>query len=1109
MSIICPATDCEDDIAINFLKDIFGSEWVGSFYENDTLHPALVDPTNDTIMSLIASNLSSAALIVAFIIIIFTIYKGLISAANDGAAVGLGEKSSLVGMLGRPLFSLAMLAPTISGYPVVYILIMAITLSANGFANKGLQGYIEVDLNKAAIAARLDDQNYLAANDMLKPMFYGAMHGFCTKYATAENGVDARMVMMQNNLYYDQDGETYARKSEMGGKIVARETTNIQYKDIPASITSGFWNFFGIGNSGITGDVCGGFASDISAPLIKPIVSTPQAPLSDIDIATNKIYNNISNKGAKIARLRRDAALRAYYSGYLIANGALPFADTSDPSIIDPMSFCSSYGSGSEYNGTVNMGCNPPASVATGGWSFDPEEFATSTEAAAVRPNIPGMVQYSLSLNKDLNISIQNILSENPIDQAVGELTMFTLKQGWMAAGYTRARTQKFRNQVQSALYAAPYSVSFSNIAGDGEGERLDNFIQNLNAVKSSLFHRISKDPKLPAYSNFKLEASVAASEDNNWDLAAFMASPANTATNLVFDYEKKAIEAVIGIGPEYKNIDAITRMQMVGEIISSLAMALAAVHKSILFGLAVLGILASFGKGFTQFAFDAQNGVDNTRTYYMDMLGNWIFESSEALFTVGRVFSVIIPTMPYVFLTLAAVGWFMQIIQTAFGMLLFFIMHSVPEKSFIGSQAQGYVTLVSLFFRPMIILAAFFLSFVLYEPVISYASQMYFSIHSEVAGSSFESGTLRFFVVISTFKFYWYVYASMVMMLTYLVFGLVQELGDSVLNWIGTNLLSGFGNLDTAGVMQKADTGMKQAANSATARREQLAQTRASRKNSNNNSDTKSDNRPENSNNAPDANRPADRGAASRNAVGGTGPAPVGRSGAAGTGGAPGGGVVGMSAGGVTGGASGIGGSIGSGGGAGVGGATGGLSGGGAGSTHIGDRGDAGKGSLGAAALFGAGTAAIGGVRGGFQGAKDGAAGAAANFKNPYAKAAAGSAGAVGGAVIGTLGGAMFGAARGVRTIGGATAYQNNRMKAIQKGRIGTSGFKGSFYSKPQASTVASKPSNFRQSPTKATGSANTSASKYGTAFKSPATSATAKSKFASGSSYKQQKSA
>lgn len=1109
MSIICPATDCEDDIAINFLKDIFGPEWVGSFYENNTLHPALVDPSSDTIMSLIASNLSSAALIVAFIIIIFTIYKGLISAANDGAAVGLGEKSSLVGMLGRPLFSLAMLAPTISGYPVVYILIMAITLSANGFANKGLQGYIEVDLNAAAIAARLDDQNYLVANDMLKPMFYGAMHGFCTKYATAENGVDARMVMMQNNLYYDQDGETYATEAAMAGKILTRQTTNIQYKDIPASVTSGFWNFFGIGNSGITGDVCGGFASDVSAPLIKPIINTTATPLSDIDIATNKIYNNISTKGGKIAKLRRDAALRAYYSGYLIANGDLPFADTSDASMISPLNFCTSYGTGSEYSGTVNMGCNPPASVATGGWSFDPEEFATNSEAAAVRPNIPGMVQYSLSLNKDLNVSVQNILSENPIDQAVGELTMFTLKQGWMAAGYTRARTQKFRNQVQSALYSAPYSVSFSNISGDGEGERLDNFIQNLNAVKSSLFHRISNDPKVPAYSNFKLEASVAASEDNNWDLSAFMEAPANNATNLVFDYEQKAIEAVIGIGPEYENIDAITRMQMVGEIISSLAMALAAIHKSILFGLAVLGILASFGKGFAQFAFDAQNGVDNTRTYYMDMLGNWIFESSEALFTVGRVFSVVIPTMPYVFLTLAAVGWFMQIIQTSFGMLLFFIMHSIPEKSFVGSQAQGYVTLVSLFFRPIIILAAFFLSFVLYEPVISYASQMYFSIHSEVAGSSFESGALKFFVVISTFKFYWYVYASIVMMLTYLVFGLVQELGDSVLNWIGTNLLSGFGNLDTAGVMQKADTGMKQAANSATARREQSAQTRAARSNSNQKekSDANSGDQQRNAGNANDANRPADRGSASRSAIGGTGPAPVGRGGPAGSSSAPGGGgIAGLSAGGVSGGASGIGGSLGSGGGAGVGSGAKPSS---SPTTDVGDRGDAGKGSFGAAALFGAGTAAIGGVRGGFQGAKDGAAGAASNFKNPYAKVAAGAVGAGAGAVIGTLGGAAFGAVRGVRTIGGATAYQNNRMKAIEKGRIGTSGFKGSFYSKPQASTAAAKPSNFRQSPTKATGSANSSASRYGTSFRSPATSATAKSKFSSGSSYKQQKSA
>lgn len=1130
MSIICPVRpnettpDCSEDIAINFLKDIFGAEWVGSFYEEGSDHPAVIDPATDTIMSLIATNLSSAALIVAFLIIIFTIYRGLISAANDGASVGLSEKSSILGMLGRPLFSLTMLAPTISGYPVVYVLVMSITLMANGMANMGLPAYIEVDLNESAISARLDDQNYLAANDMLKPMFYGAMHGFCTNYANSPNGVDARMVMVQRNTYHNSKGDSFPTRAEVtsSNSPLSRIQTSIEYKDIPENRVDGFLQWFGIGNSGITGDVCGGFSSDFTIPLEKQTASTEERPLSDIDIATNTIFNNIASKGGIIAELRRDAALRAYYTGYTIGNGALPFADSADLESPSPAAFCSSYGGGEHfqyYKNGVNAGCNPPTNLNTSptGWAFDPEEYSGGgTPAAADRPNIPGLVLHSLSLSKDLNESVKLVLEDDPVDAAIKDLTQFTLKQGWMAAGYTRTRTQKFRNQLQNALYAAPYSVSFANISGDGDGKRLDKFVTNLNAVKGSLFNRVSKDPRVPTYSNFKLEATVAASENNNWDLGVFMEAPANTATQLVFDYEEKAIEAVMGIGPQYEDVDAITRMQMVGELISSLGTALALAHKAVLFSLAVVGILASFFKGVAENVYDVQNSVDNSRTYYMDMLGTWIFESSEALFTVGRVFSVIIPTMPYVFLTLAAVGWFMQIIQTSFGMLLFFIMHAIPEKSFVGSQAQGYVTLVSLFFRPLIILAAFFLSFVLYEPVITYASQMYFSIHSEVAGSSFESGTMKFFVVISTFKFYWYVYASMVMMLTYLVFGLIQELGDAVLNWIGTNLLSGFGNLETNGVMKNADVGMKQAANSANARREQGAQTRAAQgkgdsgkgKGEGEGEGSKGGDKVDSKKS--DANTPANQPAANRSSVGGTGPAPVSGGGAGGGGGGGAGGVGSTSAGGVSGGAGGIGGAIGSGGSAG---ASAGSDKGGAGAGRDrGDVGEAGKGSIGIAAMFGAGTAAIGGVRGGFQGAKDGYKGAANNFKNPIARGFAGSAGAAGGAVIGTLGGAAYGAARGVRTIGGATAYQANRKKALDKGHIGTKGFKGSFYSKPAPGQAAAKPSNFRQAPTTATGSASNSTSRYGSAFSTPSapsTSSTAKAKFASGSSYKQQKSA
>ena len=105
---------CENDVALQMLKKIFGEDFIHSFYVPGTPHPAVIDPASDTIMSLIASNLSHAALIATALIIIVSIYKGLISGASDGVAVAFTEKSSLMGLFGRPLFSLMMLMPFFS-----------------------------------------------------------------------------------------------------------------------------------------------------------------------------------------------------------------------------------------------------------------------------------------------------------------------------------------------------------------------------------------------------------------------------------------------------------------------------------------------------------------------------------------------------------------------------------------------------------------------------------------------------------------------------------------------------------------------------------------------------------------------------------------------------------------------------------------------------------------------------------------------------------------------------------------------------------------------------------------------------------------------------------
>lgn len=1005
MSVICSEatnveTACQDDIAINMMKTLFGDDFINAFYIDNTPHPAIVQIAEGdaTILSLIASNLSSVAFIVALIIIIITMYKGLISSANDGVAVGFNDKSSLLGLFGRPLFSLAMLMPTVSGFPVIYLIIVFITLTSNGLTNEGFQQYIEKDYNPQSIAARLDDQNYLSANDMMKPAFYGALHGYCVKYANTNLQADMRV--KRTNKFYDPATNNRSDSDvNMQNMSTYTRSYTLEYVDQGATGTD-LW-LFTIGNMGVNGDICGNFTANHS-----PGRKINTSGMDDISRVSSELTNYVREIGADISNMRADYAQLAYFDAFQAAAGSLPkpATDSFQKIPLTPTNWCSSIGN-------AYGGCSPSPTPNNAGWSVNPESFSDSNLDERARPNVEVILEIATRHTKNLENNIKNniLLSrglsvlnedgtmENPtanqqhFQDKVDLLIESTLARGWMAAGTYRTRVQRFRQSLQDALYTKPYSVTFSNVSAEEDKEEIAEFVAHLKTVRENLFNNIANSGELPSHSDLRTEAVVASFDVKNRDPDKIMDELATDYTQKIFDAEQILIETITGTN-ENSNVDALTRMQMTGETIAGLSLAMTAMYKLVLTILAVLQLTAgSVASGFTGFAFDFSNAIDAFRNLYLDTLGGWVIEGVDALFSISRIFAVVIPTMPYVFLALAAVGWIMQIIQTAFGMPLFFIMHAIPEKSFIGNQAQGWVTLVSLAFRPIIILAAFFLSFAIYDPVLTYVSQAYFSLHQGIAASGFDNSVARFFIVISTFKYYWFVYAGIVMMVTYLVFGLVQELGDSVLNWLGTNLLESFGNLETKGVMEKASSGMAAQAAKSGEIKGGIAKARAQN---------------------------AGAGGGGGGPQSGSGAMPQGNPSAGGGGGGAANRPAGMGGGGR---------SIGS---------TGPAPMGGAGNS-VGGRG----GQLAPAAIITAGSAVTGGVRGAGQGASRTFANVKSALGGGVAGAAAGFAAAPIGAAGGALAGAALGAGRGSRSFLGRNAYQNNLASSAAKGQFGAKG--------------------------------------------------------------------
>ena len=814
MSMMCPTdTDptCANDKIVGIIKELFGEDFINAFF-NSGKHPALVE-AGDKLMPIIASNLANASLFVTIILLVFTFYKWVIDSSNDGEAHGLtAEKGSILGMIGRPLFSVMMLSPTLSGYPIIHIIIMAIVLNANGMANKFYQAYTERDTNIAKVIADLDNPATNTANDMLRPTVYGALHGYCWKLANSMLDANVQPV-------YGSDKIIRAESFSFGDNPITTITRNMSLEDVPQSGK--------VGKSGVVGSICGTFSNTYRQnPDPIPVLggSDPTA------VIQQKILTAVSKLGMEVTRIRQRQIVIAYVSGFRVAYG------TSGSAVQNLISTLMVGDDGDTISNYASELITVPG-VNASGWTITDVQASntsggsasgtgsTSTSNQEVIPHVQDLIAIAEKAKKQTvdgveqvvkasgfgaptgTVTKENQYSANPeLNNLINDLNKAILNGGWATSGTNRSKLTNFRTALQTTLNGRPYDASLPRLTkSDEQDDNLNKFIEKFTQVRDSVI--AATGDKAPSdFSDFTVEATVADMEANGKNASALSDNMASNSTNFLLRSEKKSLEYLTGTGNN--NVDALSRIQSVGETFLIAAVAFDT-------------MLIAASSGFIPLKFAAGNVAGQASGGYSFIQALWDFliniltprlmEIRDFLFTISRVFGVVIPTMPYIFLIMAAVGWILQIIQTLFGMPLFFIMHAIPQSTFIGNQQQGYVTLVSLFFRPIIIISAFFLAFALYDPMLTYLTQGFIAMHGQVVGSDSTNSFGRLMTMFFSFKYYWMVYAAALMMLTYLIFGLVQELADSVLNWLGTNLLHGFGNLETSGIMKDANANMKQ----------------------------------------------------------------------------------------------------------------------------------------------------------------------------------------------------------------------------------------------------------------------------------------------------------
>ena len=787
MSFSCPFDEagyagagyipCKQDLVVGILRKLLGDSYVNAFLISGE-SPALAVLAKPTALSMTLSLLASVAITAAILIFIISIYKWVTESANDGEAVGLSERGGILGMFGRPFFALALLVPTASGYPTINLIIMTVVLWANGATNQLYKTVSESKIGVLTInSAFVTSDVFTMANDVTDAYVTGATQGYCLAMLLEGGSTDLKASASNiSNQYSTPSPERLVTYYDTTGYFTAKSRP-----------------------------VCGTFKIEKFTDQSIVSAATNKLGKSEVFDWIHVIQFTQATPTKYIVNLRGEYAALAYLQGM---NESLGSTDLAKVYGLSAMSTSALSGKilGNNGNTAVTRGSIPLAA----GWNRKMTE-AELQNPVDIKTLMANAKLTSDKLQKEAAEAIQTMIVTNGsyaknISDASKAIQRLLLSTGWMNAGNAQATLRQLRGGATNKIGHKPYQLTsalgFSpeEVAEqDGIKSTTANAILTAgDVINQGVYEALPKGhPAQISLASQVLQAELDSggnggkSADN---MASTLAAPYHSLNETVIS---------IIVDPNSPD-DTLTRIQNVGEwMLLLIGMTLTAIIaiKVVLVGLQILAALIS---GFTfGVAKGGEKAADTSAQLINDILLSPLEELMDTFFLLSRIFGVVIPSMPYIFLILAGIGWFVQIVQTMFGMPLWLIMHSIPDKSFIGSQQQGYVTLLSMLFRPILIMSGFYVAFELYDPLVIYATQAFFDSYGTISGATSSNSVSEFMIYFGSLKYWYFLYAGVLMAITYLVFGLVQELSDSVLDWLGTNLLRGFGNMDSKSTVQ------------------------------------------------------------------------------------------------------------------------------------------------------------------------------------------------------------------------------------------------------------------------------------------------------------------
>lgn len=209
--------------------------------------------------------------------------------------------------------------------------------------------------------------------------------------------------------------------------------------------------------------------------------------------------------------------------------------------------------------------------------------------------------------------------------------------------------------------------------------------------------------------------------------------------------------------------------------------------------------VLGTNASGLTGVAVGAIAGLASLVKNMLGLLNQGLY----ACLYGGYFLGIWVPMIPYFIFSIGVVGWLILVVETLIAGSLWMVMHLTPDgsDSFIGGQQQGYLLVMSVFFRPVLMVFGLLAAMMLLGPVVNYINDS-FILKFHVLQADSTTGILS---VAGYVMAYCVVIFSAVM----LVFSLPQMLPDRILKWAG----AGTGDLGESNTTSRIEqTGSNQA---------------------------------------------------------------------------------------------------------------------------------------------------------------------------------------------------------------------------------------------------------------------------------------------------------